>query len=162
MLIDIDDLKYLDKNLNLFSFNKFNIFSFYEKDHGLKNGTPVKDWILEVISKSDIDIEANNLKIYCLCYPRILGYVFNPLSVFFIYDKYDKIISLFYEVKNTFGEQHTYIFKAEDNETLRNSCVKKFHVSPFIDMECSYKFRVNKPSDKISVIIDQSDNDGKL
>ena len=56
MLIDIDDLKYLDKNLNLFSFNKFNIFSFYEKDHGLKNGTPVKDWILEVISKSDIDI----------------------------------------------------------------------------------------------------------
>ena len=58
MLIDIDDLKYLDKNLNLFSFNKFNIFSFYEKDHGLKNGTPVKDWILEVISKSDIDIDA--------------------------------------------------------------------------------------------------------
>ena len=72
------------------------------------------------------------------------------------------LISLFYEVKNTFGEQHTYIFKAEDNETLRNSCVKKFHVSPFIDMECNYKFRVNKPSDKISVIIDQSDNDGKL
>ena len=58
MLIDIDDLKYLDKKLNLFSFNKFNIFSFYEKDHGLKNGTPVKDWILKVISKSDIDIEA--------------------------------------------------------------------------------------------------------
>ena len=58
MLIDIDDLKYLDKNLNLFSFNKFNIFSFYEKDHGLKNGTPVKDWVLEVISKSDIDIDA--------------------------------------------------------------------------------------------------------
>ena len=57
MLINIDDLKDLDKKLNLFSFNKFNIFSFYEKDHGLKNGTPVKDWILEVISKSDIDIE---------------------------------------------------------------------------------------------------------
>ena len=110
----------------------------------------------------NIGIDNKDVKIKLFCYPRILGYVFNPLSVFFIYDKYDKIISLFYEVKNTFGEQHTYIFKAEDNETLRNSCVKKFHVSPFIDMECNYKFRVNKPSDKISVIIDQSDNDGKL
>ena len=73
MLIDIDDLKYLDKNLNLFSFNKFNIFSFYEKDHGLKNGTPVKDWILEVISKSDIDIDANNLKNILLMLPKNIG-----------------------------------------------------------------------------------------
>ena len=80
MLIDIDDLINLDKRLNLFSVNKFNIFSFYEKDHGMKNGTPVKDWISKIISKSDIDIKTDNLKIYCLCYPRILGYVFNPIT----------------------------------------------------------------------------------
>ena len=110
----------------------------------------------------NIGINNKEIKIKLFCYPRILGYVFNPLSVFFIYDKFDKIISIFYEVKNTFGEQHTYIFKVEDNETLRNSCQKKFHVSPFIEMECNYKFRVNKPADKISVIIDQSDKDGKL
>ena len=140
MLIDIDDLKYLDKNLNLFSFNKFNIFSFYEKDHGLKNGTPVKDWILEVISKSDIDIDANNLKIYCLCYPRILGYVFNPITVWSIYDR-EELKILIYEVRNTFGEDHSYVFMLDNEEQKLNHSRKKlFHVSPFINLNAEYNF----------------------
>ena len=160
LLIDLDDLNEIDNKIKLFSYNKFNIISFFDKDHGDRDGTSLKNWVKKKLE--NIGINNREVKIKLFCYPRILGYVFNPLSVFFIYDKDDKIISLFYEVKNTFGEQHTYIFKAEDNETLRNSCIKKFHVSPFIDMECNYKFRVNKPSDKISVIIDQSDNDGKL
>ena len=160
LLIDLDDLNEIDNKIKLFSYNKFNIISFFDKDHGDRDGTSLKNWVKKKLE--NIGVDNKEIKIKLFCYPRILGYVFNPLSVFFVYDKYDKIISLFYEVKNTFGEQHTYIFKAEDNETLRNSCIKKFHVSPFIDMECNYKFRVNKPSDKISVIIDQSDNDGKL
>ena len=160
LLIDLDDLNDIDNKIKLFSYNKFNIISFFDKDHGDRDGTSLKNWVKKKLE--NIGVDNKEIKIKLFCYPRILGYVFNPLSVFFIYDKYDNIISLFYEVKNTFGEQHTYIFKAEDNETLRNSCVKKFHVSPFIDMECNYKFRVNKPSDKISVIIDQSDNEGKL
>ena len=140
MLIDIDDLKYLDKNLNLFSFNKFNIFSFYEKDHGLKNGTPVKDWILEVISKSDIDIDANNLKIYCLCYPRILGYVFNPITVWSIYDK-EELKILIYEVRNTFGEDHSYVFMLDSEEQKLNESRKNlYHVSPFINLNAEYNF----------------------
>ena len=160
LLIDLADLEQLDKNIKFFSFNNFNLISFFEKDHGDRDGSSLIEWVKRNLEENEINSE--DIRIKLLCYPRILGYVFNPLSVFFIYNKYDNIISIFYEVKNTFGEQHTYIFKAEDNETLRNSCVKKFHVSPFIDMECNYKFRVNKPSDKISVIIDQSDNDGKL
>ena len=154
LLIDLDDLNEIDNKIKIFSYNKFNIISFFDKDHGDRDGTSLKNWVKKKLE--NIGIDNKDVKTKLFCYPRILGYVFNPLSVFFIYDKYDKIISLFYEVKNTFGEQHTYIFKAEDSETLRNSCVKKFHVSPFIDMECNYKFRVNKPSDKISVIIDQS------
>tara|TARA_B100001093_G_scaffold187866_1_gene180421 strand:- start:1443 stop:2219 length:777 start_codon:yes stop_codon:yes gene_type:complete len=160
LLIDLDDLNEIDNKIKLFSYNKFNIISFFDKDHGDRDGTSLKNWVKKKLE--NIGVDNKEIKIKLFCYPRILGYVFNPLSVFFIYDKNDKIISIFYEVKNTFGEQHTYIFKAEDNETLRNGCVKKFHVSPFIDMECNYKFRVNKPSDKISVIIDQSDKDGKL
>ena len=160
LFLDLDEINLIQKKIKIFSNNSFNILSFYDKDHGPRDGSDLKAWVIKNLKSNHIQFE--NIKVKLLCYPRILGYVFNPLSVFFIYDKYDKIISLFYEVKNTFGEQHTYIFKAEDNETLRNSCVKKFHVSPFIDMECNYKFRVNKPSDKISVIIDQSDNEGKL
>jgi len=160
LLIDLDEINQLDRSINIFSHNKFNIFSFYDKDHGERDGSDLKEWVLKNISKFNIIGEVNKVKI--LCYPRIFGYVFNPLSVFFIYNKDNKIISIFYEVKNTFGEQHTYIFKTHDTETIKNSCTKKFHVSPFIEMECIYKFRVNKPSDKISVIIDQSDKEGKL
>jgi len=75
---------------------------------------------------------------------------------FYIYNKDDKIISIFYEVKNTFGEQHTYIFKVEnDSKLFQHNCAKKFHVSPFIEMNCNYFFRILKPGEKISIIIDQ-------
>ena len=135
LLIDLDDLNEIDDKIKLFSYNKFNIISFFDKDHGDRDGTALKKWVNKKLE--NIGINNKEIKIKLFCYPRILGYVFNPLSVFFIYDKFDKIISIFYEVKNTFGEQHTYIFKVEDNETLRNSCQKKFHVSPFIEMECN-------------------------
>ena len=68
-----------------------------------------------------------------------------------------------YEVKNTFGEQHTYVFKIEgENKLIQNNCSKKFHVSPFIEMNCNYFFRILKPTDKISVIIDQYQLDEKI
>ena len=67
-----------------------------------------------------------------------------------------------YEVKNTFGEQHTYIFKTKDNHLIKNRCNKKFHVSPFMDLNSTYNFKILKPGNKLSVIIDQRDSEGKL
>ena len=67
-----------------------------------------------------------------------------------------------YEVKNTFGEQHTYIFKVNDEKIITNSCEKKFFVSPFIEMKSKYNFRILKPEKTLSVIIVQSDKEGKL
>ena len=85
------------------------------------------------------------------------------MSVFFIYNKKSELISILYEVKNTFGEQHTYIFKINENDNLiKNTCIKKFHVSPFIEMNCTYFFKILKPDTKISLIIDQYDDEGKL
>ena len=73
------------------------------------------------------------------------------------------LISVLYEVKNTFGEQHTYIFKIKENDNfVKHTCKKKFHVSPFIEMDCTYFFKILKPSNKISLIIDQHDHEGKL
>tara|TARA_B100000029_G_C17317099_1_gene866633 strand:- start:61 stop:828 length:768 start_codon:yes stop_codon:yes gene_type:complete len=160
LLIDLDELDIIQNKIKIFSYNKFNIISFFDIDHGPRDGTSIRQWISKNLK--DLGINDNKIKIKLLCYPRIFGYVFNPLSVFFIYDKNLKLISIFYEVKNTFGEQHTYLFKASDDKTIKNNCSKKFHVSPFIEMECNYYFRVLKPSDKMSVIIDQSDNSGKL
>ena len=160
LFIDLSELNHLDKTINIFSYNKFNIVSFYEKDHGNRDGSSLIEWVKKNLDENKIN--SKDIKIKLLCYPRIFGYVFNPLSVFYIYDNNEKLICILYEVKNTFGEQHTYIFKTNDENVITNDCTKKFHVSPFIEMECHYYFRVIKPSDIISVIIDQKDKDGKL
>ena len=161
ILLDISEIDILDKSLKIFSYNKFNIVSFYDADHGPRDGTSIKEWVIKNLNDNRINTE--NIKIKLLCYPRIFGYVFNPLSVFFIYNKNSELISILYEVKNTFGEQHTYVFKTKENENyIKHTCKKKFHVSPFIEMDCTYFFKILKPSEKISVIIDQYDEDGKL
>ena len=154
LLIDLSELDQLDKNIKFFSFNKFNLISFFEKDHGDRDGSSLVEWVKKNLNENNISSE--DVKIKLLCYPRIFGYVFNPLSVFFIYNSNEKLISILYEVKNTFGEQHTYIFKVEnENNIFQHNCSKKFHVSPFIEMNCDYFFKILKPGEKISVIIDQ-------
>ena len=153
LLIDLSELNILDKNISFFSYNRFNLISFFDKDHGERDGTSLIEWVKKNLNENKIDHE--NIKIKLLCYPRILGYVFNPLSVFYVYNKKEELISILYEVKNTFGEQHTYIFKVGNDNLLEHNCEKKFHVSPFIEMNCNYFFRILKPAQRISVIIDQ-------
>ena len=161
LLIDLSELESLDKKISFFSLNKFNLISFYEKDHGNRDGSSLIEWVKFNLNENKIN--SKNIKIKLLCYPRIFGYVFNPLSVFFIYNSDDQLISILYEVKNTFGEQHTYIFRVEEkNNLFQHNCEKKFHVSPFIEMNCKYFFRILKPSEKISVIIDQYDQEDKI
>ena len=161
LLIDLSELELLDKKVNFFSYNKFNWISFYDKDHGERDGSSLIKWINKNLKKNDIITE--NIKIKILCYPRIFGFVFNPLSVFYVYNTDDNLISILYEVKNTFGEQHTYIFRVEkDVSLIQNNCSKKFYVSPFIEMNCNYFFRLLKPGNKISVIIDQYNNEDKI
>ena len=161
LFLDLSELKELHNNLNFFSLNKFNLISFYEKDHGERDGSSLLDWVKNNLRSNSISTD--NIKVKLLCYPRILGYVFNPLSIFFVFDNDQNLISILYEVKNTFGEQHTYVFKIEgENKLIQNNCSKKFHVSPFIEMDCNYFFRILNPGDKLSVIIDQYDQEGKI
>ena len=159
LLIDLDEINLLDKSIGIFSHNKFNIFSFYDKDHGDRDGGNLKDWVILNLKKFQIKENITNIKV--LCYPRILGYVFNPLSIFYCYEK-DKLVAIFYEVKNTFNEQHTYIFKIKNNEEIIQKCRKKFYVSPFMDMETFYNFKLLNPKDKLSVFIKQTDADGTI
>ncbi len=160
LFLDLDEINLIQKKIKIFSNNSFNILSFCDKDHGPRDGSNLKNWVIENLKLNNIKFE--NIKVKLLCYPRIFGYVFNPLSIFFVYDNYSKIIAVLYEVKNTFGEQHTYIFKVEDENIITNSCDKKFFVSPFIEMKSKYRFRIIKPEKKLSVSIDQSDMEGKL
>ena len=122
LLIDLDELELLDTKISIFSFNKLNVFSFYNKDHGARDGSFLKEWVIENLKKFNISNQITKIKL--LCYPRIFGYVFNPLSIFYCYEE-ENLRAIFYEVKNTFNEQHTYIFKVTKNEKIEQKCKKK-------------------------------------
>ena len=163
LLLNIDDLSGLNNKYKLFSYNRFNLFSFHDKDHGKKDGTSIKDWILEILVNCDIKISKDELKVFCLCYPRILGYVFNPISVWSVYDKKNILRLLIYEVRNTFGEDHSYVVKINnENDKLNHNRKKRFHVSPFIDLNASYNFSTNINNEKAIITIKESNNDNPI
>ena len=159
LFLDLDELEKLHSDVKIFSFNKFNLFSFYNKDHGPRDGNSLKEWVLKNLKR--FNINRNISKIKLLCYPRIFGYVFNPLSIFYCYDS-ERLRAIFYEVKNTFNEQHTYIFKVIDHEKIEQKCKKKFYVSPFMNMNTYYNFKLLNPNEKLSVFIKQTDDKGAI
>ena len=161
LLIDLNEVKDIEKNIKFFSYNKFNILSFYNIDHGKRDGSSLEKWVKKILKKSKINFNIGKIKL--LCYPRFFGYVFNPLSIFYCYDKNLKLKAVLYEVKNTFNEQHTYIFRCSNSSNMiLQNCNKKFYVSPFIKMKTFYNFRLLKPGKKINVLIKQNDEKGLL
>ena len=161
LLIDLKEVGDLDKKINFFSYNKFNILSFYNIDHGPRDGSSLIKWVKKILTKGKMNIDGGTIKL--LCYPRFFGYVFNPLSIFYCYDKNSKLKTILYEVKNTFNEQHTYIFRVKNSsQTILHKCKKKFYVSPFIEMKTFYNFRLSAPKDKINILIKQNDIHGPL
>ena len=161
LLIDLSELNYLDKTIKIFSHNKFNLISFYEKDHGDRDGSSLIEWVKKNLNENDIN--SKDIRIKLLCYPRIFGYVFNPLSIIYCYDE-SELLSIFYEVKNTSNEQHTYIFsRGQTNNliTLKHECEKNFYVSPFIGMKGKYCFTNKLTNDYLNIIIDLYDSDNK-
>ncbi len=157
LFLDLDELEKLDKENIIFSFNKINIFSFYNKDHGERDGKSLKEWVLKNLKK--FNIHQNITQIKLLCYPRVFGYVFNPLSIFYCYEN-KSLKAIFYEVKNTFNEQHTYVFKVKNGKKIQQSCRKKFYVSPFMDMRTYYDFKLLYPDENLFVSIKQLDKEG--
>ena len=161
LLIDLNEVDELGRKIRFFSYNKFNILSFYNVDHGPRDGSSLVKWAKEILKESNISIESGAIKL--LCFPRFFGYVFNPLSVFYCYDKDLNLKAVLYEVKNTFNEQHTYVFRVSSSSNLiLHKCDKKFYVSPFIEMKTFYNFRLSKPGNIINIFIKQADSHGTL
>lgn len=121
--------------------NKFSIFSFYDKDHGLDNQTSL-NWVENLLS--DQNIKNATGEIWLHTFPRFLGYVFNPVSFWFCHDDANKLIAIVAEVNNTFGDRHAYLLHAEQEhlpwgKTLHSK--KLFYVSPFFEVKGRYQFR---------------------
>ncbi len=161
LLIDLKEIKDLDKKINFFSYNQFNILGFYDVDHGPRDGSSLVHWVKSRLLEAKISIGEGTIKL--LCYPRFFGYVFNPLSIFYCYDETSNLKAILYEVKNTFNEQHTYVFPVNPSSKLiLHRCDKKFYVSPFIEMKTFYNFRLLNPGKVLKVFIKQSDSEGTL
>ncbi len=152
LLIDLDELTELDHSLLIFSLDKFNLISLHQKDYGDETSS-IKSNICQLLITSGL--EEATYKIYLQTMPRILGYVFNPLSVFFCFNKDHKLAAIVYEVSNTFSQKHRYVFNISKNasKVFHHSCQKSFYVSPFLEMDLSYHFLIKPPQQTYSLSI---------
>jgi DUF1365 family protein len=95
-----------------------------------------------------------------------LGYAFNPLSIYFCYRASGELALLIYEVRNTFGEHHSYVLQVKSgcsrSDVVRQSQTKQFYVSPFMEMKSSYQFRISQPGEQAKVSIIQTDQKGPM
>lgn len=163
LLIDLDRLDEAARLSPLFSLRRFNLVSFHPGDHGLRDGSCLRRHIDHLLAEEGV---ARPHRVVLLCYPRILGYVFNPLSVYYAYDADGVLTAATYEVRNTFGEMHTYVLpvlKGQMSDAgLRQEQEKLFYVSPFVDMVQRYHFRMLPPGRSVRVRILEKDPDGPL
>jgi DUF1365 family protein len=158
ILIDLDELDYVHEKNRFFSVNRFNLISFHESDHGdpeTANNGLLKTRIFDLLKSNDIDT-SQIAKIELLTYPRILGFVFNPLTIIYCRSETGEIRSVIYEVRNTFGERHNYIYNPVEPHDIDNfhQAEKCFHVSPFFDTSGNYSFRLKEPGEKVAANID--------
>jgi len=149
LFLDIDDLPQLSRKLWLFSYNRFNLFSISDHKHGRGDGTSIRDTVWEHVNSSDVGPEVS--KVFMFCYPRVLGYVFNPLTVYYGFNTAGELRLMIFEVNNTFGDRHTYVLPFVGDAHL--SCTKKLYVSPFNDLEGHYDFTVHVPGDQLKLTI---------
>ena len=163
LLIDLDRLDEADRQSRLFGVNRASVFSFHESDHGKRDGASLGNHVRRLAEQRDIDLSGG--RILLLCYPRVFGYVFNPLSIYFCYGSHGNLALLIYEVRNTFGEIHSYVLPVEDaaaGGAIRQCQAKEFYVSPFMEMQTKYRFSIAPPDQQVKVRIVQSDEHGAI
>jgi uncharacterized protein len=164
LLIDLDRLAEADRLSPLFGVNRRALVSFCESDHGPRDGTSLRAHVERALAEVGVDIAGG--RVLLQCYPSVLGTVFNPLSVYFAYDRDGALAACIYEVRNTFGQHHTYVAPVAPGELteagLRQERGKLFYVSPFNGMEMTYRFRVRPPTDGLAIRILETDPEGPL
>ena len=164
LLIDLDRLSEADRQSRLFGVNRAALYSFQEADHGRRDASPLSDYVRRRAAEHGIDLAGG--KLLLLCYPRLLGFTFNPLSVYFCHRADGELALVIYEVRNTFGQIHSYVLPVKDGELsvagLRQQQDKLFYVSPFVEMAMRYHFRVLPPGEAVRVRILETDRQGPL
>lgn len=142
LCIRLSDLAVLGRGI--LSVDRFNLLSFHRRDHGPRDGGDLEAWIRGLLSRQGLT-ECTDGEIVLQCHPRLLGYVFNPISLWFCHDRQGGLRSVLCEVNNTFGERHLYLLAHADRRPIGADdwleTDKVFHVSPFLAVEGRYRFR---------------------
>lgn len=159
--LDLDELDELDRSLRLFSRNRFNLIAFHDRDHGDGSRESLRDQVERHVRAAGLTDAVGAIEL--LAMPRVLGFVFNPISLYFCRGLDGALIAILYEVSNTFGERHTYVMPVTgEASVVRQDCAKRFHVSPFLPMNLHYTFRVRAPEDDLLVAIGVHDPQGPI
>ena len=164
LLIDLDRLGEADRLSPLFGVNRAALYSFHEADHGERDGSSLRAYAQRRAAEHGLDLTGG--RVLLLCYPRLFGYTFNPLSVYFCHRADGTLALLIYEVRNTFGEIHAYVLPVRSGEIsaagVRQQQDKLFYVSPFVGMAMRYRFRISPPGEQVKLRILETDRDGPL
>jgi len=164
LLIDLDQLDAADKLCRLFGVNRAALYSFHEADHGDRDGSSLRIYAQRRAAAHGVDLAGG--RVLLLCYPRLLGYAFNPLSVYFGYRADGELVLTIYEVRNTFGDIHAYVLPVKPGQVsdagLRQVQDKLLYVSPFIEMAMRYHFRVSLPGHSVKLRVLETDRSGPL
>jgi hypothetical protein len=164
LLIDLDRLDEADRQCQLFGVNRAALYSFHEADHGARDGSSLRAYAQARASEHGISLTGGHVLL--LCYPRLLGYTFNPLSVYFCCGSDGVLALIIYEVRNTFGEIHSYALPVGPGEIsaagVRQEQDKLFYVSPFVAMATRYRFRISPPGEGVRLRILEVDAEGPL
>lgn len=161
-LIDLDDIDAAVKRIPILSRNRFNLVAFHDKDHGPRDGSDLRAWFTKHAADAGVDLDGG--KVSLLVFPRILGYTFNPITVWFGHDIEGSLRAVMYEVHNTFGHSHSQLAilpKADPDATVpRHEFDKVLHVSPFFDQVGKYRVTLKPPTDRYGLVIEYLDADG--
>lgn len=162
VLLDLDRLEEDAAPLRLFSINRRNLLSFFEKDRGDGRAAGLAGYVREQLEKSGLAHAGARIRL--LAMPRVLGFAFNPLSVYFCEDAQGVLRAVLWEVDNTFGERHAYLIPVDSapDGLITQHCAKGFYVSPFMEMALTYRFRFRAPGEKLSLHITASDAQGPV
>lgn len=162
LLLDLDEIDTLDRRLRWFSRDRFNLIGFHGADHLDGSATPLKVQVKALLRAAGVETGEGAVRL--LCMPRVLGQVFNPLSVYFCHRPDESLAAILYEVNNTFGERHSYLIPVAGGAgpVIRQACAKAFYVSPFMPMDLAYAFTVEPPGRTVKVAVAVSDGQGLL
>ncbi len=156
VLLDLDNLDEDLKPVRFFSRNRFNLFGFYDRDHGpdqaASRTASLADRMRVMLSEKGLYETGDRL--FLMAMPRVLGFVFNPISLYFVQNSDDQVRAIVYEVNNTFGDRHSYILPVQSTgPRIRQKSEKHLHVSPFMDMNMAYEFDLTAPGADFSLNI---------